>query len=584
MINRNNHHLNNPLNQQSLTPLLNHSNLYTTSNNAPSPFDTTTASQFDPASPQQYPPRKKRNTRSQSKQQQQQQQQQSNSSNQQVEQQSQSQQQQQQQGSSQANQRKKKESTGPKTRPAFVMKIWSMVNDPANHEYIRWNDDGKTFQVFHREDFMKIILPKYFKHNNFASFVRQLNMYGWHKVQDISNGTLNQSCDKNGAEEIWQFENANFIRDREDLLDKIIRNKSTSTQDDIGVSFNNVNNAANLSLVLQELESIKMNQYAISEDLRRVRQDNKMLWQENYLNRERNQVQGRTLDKILKFLSVVYGNNANQLLNGYDGPTANMNNSMTQYRQSPIPASPLFPRSQTQPPPEDYFHNNEINNNTSNNNHAEPMSSSASVPVANGNDFDHHYPPGFPQQRPRLMLANKAYGRRPSSSRTKSTPEGSIEEIIRSYSNDKAAESNVNRMYQQLVGSSDPNQVSSPRNNFLQDLNLPNTPKNYDELEKNINNQGHSIQQVQDWIEKLVEEQHNKYSNNNNNNNNNNDDEFDVNEFLKEAATPGAATPGAATPGNVNGSNVNSPVVITPGSSSDGSNNRKRSIREVNDN
>ncbi|EMG49709.1 hypothetical protein G210_5457 [Candida maltosa Xu316] len=693
MINRNNHHLNNPLNQQSLTPLLNHSNLYTTSNNAPSPFDTTTASQFDPASPQQYPPRKKRNTRSQSKQQQQQQQQQeqqnqpeivepspplfvndsdstseyiqptpiplnnaqqqliaqdmqlfnnkyqghssinnngthydphlpplqplsesviphglnfkplvlphdprvtlaeSNSSNQQVEQQSQSQQQQQQQGSSQANQRKKKESTGPKTRPAFVMKIWSMVNDPANHEYIRWNDDGKTFQVFHREDFMKIILPKYFKHNNFASFVRQLNMYGWHKVQDISNGTLNQSCDKNGAEEIWQFENANFIRDREDLLDKIIRNKSTSTQDDIGVSFNNVNNAANLSLVLQELESIKMNQYAISEDLRRVRQDNKMLWQENYLNRERNQVQGRTLDKILKFLSVVYGNNANQLLNGYgnnnnasNGPTANMNNSMTQYRQSPIPASPLFPRSQTQPPPEDYFHNNEINNNTSNNNHAEPMSSSASVPVANGNDFDHHYPPGFPQQRPRLMLANKAYGRRPSSSRTKSTPEGSIEEIIRSYSNDKAAESNVNRMYQQLVGSSDPNQVSSPRNNFLQDLNLPNTPKNYDELEKNINNQGHSIQQVQDWIEKLVEEQHNKYSNNNNNNNNNNDDEFDVNEFLKEAATPGAATPGAATPGNVNGSNVNSPVVITPGSSSDGSNNRKRSIREVNDN
>ena len=76
------------------------------------------------------------------------------------------------------------------------MKIWSMVNDPANHDYIRWNDDGKTFQVFQREDFMKIILPKYFKHNNFASFVRQLNMYGWHKVQDINNGTLNQSCDK----------------------------------------------------------------------------------------------------------------------------------------------------------------------------------------------------------------------------------------------------------------------------------------------------------------------------------------------------------------------------------------------------
>ena len=182
------------------------------------------------------------------------------------------------------------------------MKIWSMVNDPANHEFIRWNDDGKTFQVFHREDFMKVILPKYFKHNNFASFVRQLNMYGWHKVQDVANGTLNQNSDKNGQDEIWQFENPNFIKDREDLLDKIVRNKSSSNQDDVsGVSFNGINNSANLSLILQELETIKMNQYVISEDLRRVRQDNKMLWQENYLNRERNQVQGRTLDKILKF-------------------------------------------------------------------------------------------------------------------------------------------------------------------------------------------------------------------------------------------------------------------------------------------
>ncbi|EGV61385.1 hypothetical protein CANTEDRAFT_123979, partial [Yamadazyma tenuis ATCC 10573] len=171
-----------------------------------------------------------------------------------------------------ANKRKREIST-PKTRPAFVMKIWSMVNDPANHDYIRWDDDGESFQVFHREKFMKDILPKYFKHNNFASFVRQLNMYGWHKVQDISSGTLKD--DKNGDEN-WKFSNPNFISGREDLLDNIVRNKSMANELEMAEK------NPTMKLILNEMDNIKLNQLALSEDLRRIRKDNKTLWSETY--------------------------------------------------------------------------------------------------------------------------------------------------------------------------------------------------------------------------------------------------------------------------------------------------------------
>lgn len=194
---------------------------------------------------------------------------------------------------------KPKKITGvPKTRPAFVVKLWNMVNDPSNAEFIRWLPDGKRFEVVHREGFMKFVLPKYFKHNNFASFVRQLNMYGWHKVQDVSSGSLNSSDDG------WQFENENFQKDNEGLLDNIVRNKSSHKEDDEEVDF---------ALVLSELDQIKMNQLAITEDLRRVRQDNELLWKENYLTHERHKAQAETLDKIMRFLASVYGGQSKNL-------------------------------------------------------------------------------------------------------------------------------------------------------------------------------------------------------------------------------------------------------------------------------
>ena len=51
---------------------------------------------------------------------------------------------------------------------------------------MKWNETGDAFIILNTQEFLKI-LPGYFKTKNFASFVRQLNMYNFYKVKSKRN-------------------------------------------------------------------------------------------------------------------------------------------------------------------------------------------------------------------------------------------------------------------------------------------------------------------------------------------------------------------------------------------------------------
>lgn len=51
---------------------------------------------------------------------------------------------------------------------------------------MKWNETGDAFIILNTHEFLKI-LPGYFKTKNFASFVRQLNMYSFYKVKSKRN-------------------------------------------------------------------------------------------------------------------------------------------------------------------------------------------------------------------------------------------------------------------------------------------------------------------------------------------------------------------------------------------------------------
>ncbi|CAG9979191.1 unnamed protein product [Clonostachys byssicola] len=67
---------------------------------------------------------------------------------------------------------------------AFIHKLYNMLEDQNIRHLIAWSSTADSFVMSPSPDFSKV-LSQYFKHTNISSFVRQLNMYGFHKERDV---------------------------------------------------------------------------------------------------------------------------------------------------------------------------------------------------------------------------------------------------------------------------------------------------------------------------------------------------------------------------------------------------------------
>ncbi|KAI5784093.1 HSF-type DNA-binding-domain-containing protein [Pyronema domesticum] len=98
----------------------------------------------------------------------------------------------------------------PKVQTAFIHKLYNMLEDNNIQHLISWSPTNESFVVSPTGEFSKV-LSQYFKHTNISSFVRQLNMYGFHKVNDVFHTGSPDST-------LWEFKHGNGSFKRGDLV------------------------------------------------------------------------------------------------------------------------------------------------------------------------------------------------------------------------------------------------------------------------------------------------------------------------------------------------------------------------------
>ncbi|KAI9671171.1 MAG: stress-responsive transcription factor hsf1 [Caeruleum heppii] len=291
--------------------------------------------------------------------------------------------------------------------PPFVQKLSSFLDESRNTDLIRWSDDGDSFVVLDEDEFAKKLIPELFKHNNYASFVRQLNMYGFHKKVGLSDNSMRASERKNKSPS--EYHNPYFRRGHPDLLWLINKPKNPggvthargkqadsapdesphvvpnagSKERTVATSRGQSGPATgrtpatesplpeqDMTDVQRQLLTIQQQQKAISNAINRLRRDHNQIYEQAAAFQSMHDRHESSINAILTFLATVYnrsleghqgGNFSNMLSNAIPQDAQGQRN-MVGVMDYPGQGSPSMPRFKKQslllgPPPTGQDHN-----------------------------------------------------------------------------------------------------------------------------------------------------------------------------------------------------------------------------------
>ncbi|KAK9099370.1 hypothetical protein Syun_026415 [Stephania yunnanensis] len=159
--------------------------------------------------------------------------------------------------------------------PPFLTKTFEMVEDSSTDAIVSWSRGRNSFVVWDCHKFASNLLPKYFKHSNFSSFIRQLNTYGFKKVDP----------------DRWEFANESFLGGQRQLLKNIKRRKDISRSS------------------LQRDGSTELGKYGLEDEIDKLKRDRNILMVEIMRLRKQHQ---SSLDQMMNIEKWLQGTEKRQ--------------------------------------------------------------------------------------------------------------------------------------------------------------------------------------------------------------------------------------------------------------------------------
>ncbi|XP_060208509.1 heat shock factor protein HSF30 isoform X2 [Lycium barbarum] len=174
--------------------------------------------------------------------------------------------------------------------PPFLSKTYEMVEDPSTDKVISWSKARNSFIVWDSHKFSTTLLPRFFKHSNFSSFIRQLNTYGFRKVDP----------------DRWEFANEGFLGGQKHLLKTIKRRRN------VGQSMNQQGSGPCIELgyygMEEELERLKRDKNVLMTEIVKLRQQQQSTRNQIIAMGEKIESTERKQEQMMSFLAKIFSN------------------------------------------------------------------------------------------------------------------------------------------------------------------------------------------------------------------------------------------------------------------------------------